>query len=67
VTPDGKISVLAQNGDTDGLRGELNEPGEPIIWRGKVIVSNFNTVTGPDKVHTKHTQPCTMSQLNLNP
>jgi len=66
VTPDGKISVLAQNGDTDGLHGELNEPGEPIIWNGRLIVSNFNTVTGPDKVHTKHHSPATMSVLVLD-
>jgi sugar lactone lactonase YvrE len=65
VTPDGKITVLAQNGDTDGLRGELNQPGEPIIWKGRLIISNFNTVVGPDKVHTKHTSPCVMSSLPL--
>jgi sugar lactone lactonase YvrE len=65
VTPEGKISVLAQNGDTDGLRGELNEPGEPIVWKGRLIISNFNTVVGPDKVHTKHTSPTVMSVLNL--
>ena len=66
VTPDGKISVLAQNGDTDGFHGELNEPGEPIIWKGRLIVTNFNTVTGPDKVHTKHHSPATMSVLVLD-
>jgi hypothetical protein len=66
VTPDGKISVMAQNGDTDGFHGELNEPGEPIIWKGRLIVSNFNTVTGPDKIHTKHYSPATMSVLMLN-
>jgi len=66
VTPDGKICVLAQNGDTDGFHGELNEPGEPIIWKGRLIVTNFNTVTGPDKVHTKHHSPATMSVLMLN-
>jgi len=66
VTPDGKISVLAQNGDTDGLHGEINEPGEPIVWKGRLIISNFNTVVGPDKVHTKHTSPAVMSVLNLN-
>jgi sugar lactone lactonase YvrE len=65
VTPDGKITVLAQNGDTDGLRGELNEPGEPIVWKGRLIISNFNTVVGPDKVHTKHTSPTVMSSLSL--
>jgi sugar lactone lactonase YvrE len=65
VTPDGTISVLAQNGDTDGLHGELNEPGEPVVWKGRLIVSNFNTVVGPDKVHTKHTSPTVMSSLLL--
>ncbi len=65
VTPDGWISVEAQNGDTDGRQGELNEPGEPIIWQGRVIVSNFDTVTGLDKVDTKHDSPCTLSWLEL--
>jgi sugar lactone lactonase YvrE len=66
VTPAGEISVVAQNGDTDGRKGELNQPGEPIVWNGKIIVSNFDVVTGPDKVDTKHDSPTTMSSLNLS-
>ena len=46
VTPAGKISVLAQNGDSGGRNGELNEPGEPIVWNGMLVVSNFNAVIG---------------------
>ena len=53
----GTISVLAQNGDTDGQHGQLNEPGEPIVWNGRLIVSNFDSVTAPDKVHSKHSPP----------
>ncbi|MGC1460803.1 MAG: hypothetical protein WA802_01295 [Terracidiphilus sp.] len=66
VTPSGEITVLAQNGDTDGQHGELNEPGEPIIWNGRLIVSNFDAVTGPDKVSTRHVSPATLSVIQLH-
>ena len=69
VTPDGHISVLAQNGDTDGRDGGLNEPGEPIVWKGRLVISNFDAVCGPDnpdKVNTKHDQPSSLSTLPLN-
>jgi len=62
----GVITVLAQNGDTDGQAGQLNEPGEPIVWNGRLVVSNFDTVTGPDKVNTHHDSPATLSVLRLD-
>lgn len=65
VTPDGTITVLAQNDDTDGRNGDLNQPAEPIVWNGKLIVTNFNLVTGPDKVTRAHTKPFTISKLEL--
>ena len=68
VTPAGEIFVVAQNGDTNGQDGALNEPGEPIVWNGKIVVSNFDAVFGPehrDKVNTQHDKPATMSVLNL--
>jgi len=65
VTPAGVISVVAQNGDTAGHNGDLNEPGEPIVWRGKLVVSNFDAVFGPDKVSSKHESPATLSVVDL--
>lgn len=65
VTPEGVISVLAQNGDTDGSKGELDQPGEPIVWNGRLIVTCFDVVTGPDKVNTKHDAPFTIVELKL--
>ena len=65
VTPAGVISVLAQNGDTGGRNGDLNEPGEPIVWNGMLVVSNFDAVIEPDKVNTKHESPATLSFLEL--
>jgi sugar lactone lactonase YvrE len=65
VTPAGAISVLAQNGDTGGRNGDLNEPGEPIVWNGMLVVSNFDAVIEPDKVNTKHESPATLSFVRL--
>lgn len=65
ITPDGKISRYAQSPDCDGLDGGLDQPGEPIIWQGKLIASCFDLVTGPGKINTKHEMPATMSQLEL--
>jgi sugar lactone lactonase YvrE len=64
VTPDGQISVLAQNGDTDGSGGLLDQPGEPILWAGKLIVTCFDMVTGPDKVNKVHDRPFTIVALD---
>jgi len=65
VTPAGRISVLAQNPDTGGQGGDLNEPGEPVVWQGRLVVSNFDAVFEPDKVVQRHTTPARMSVLDL--
>lgn len=67
VTPDGKVSRIAQSPDTDGFHGELDQPGEPCFWNGKIVVSCFDCVTGGDKVNTAHELPATMSMLEPEP
>jgi sugar lactone lactonase YvrE len=65
VTPGGRVSRIAQSPDSDGLRGELDQPGEPIIWQGRLVLSCFDLVTGPQQVNTRHELPATMSELDL--
>ena len=65
MTPDGKLRRIAQSPDNDGLNGELDQPGEPIVWDGRLIVSCFDLVTGPGKVNTGHSMPATLAQLKL--
>lgn len=65
VDPQGRITVLAQSPDGDGGDGGLDQPGEPILWDGKLVVSCFDMVTGPDKVNTKHDKPYTLSYLEI--
>ena len=65
MTPDGKLQRLAQSPDTDGVHGELEQPGEPIIGQGKLLASCFDLSVGPGKVNTAHEMPATMAQLEL--
>lgn len=65
VYPDGKVERIAQSPDCDGLDGGLDQPGEPIIWQGKIIASCFDLVTDEGKVNTRHEMPATMSELDL--
>lgn len=65
VTPDGKVKRIAQSPDCDGTDGGLDQPGEPIVWQGKLIVSCFDAVTGPDKVNTSHDKPYTLAQIEI--
>lgn len=65
VTPDGKVRRIAKSPDSNGANGELDQPGEPIVWNGKVIISCFDCVTGPDKVNTQHDAPHTLTSLPL--
>ncbi len=65
VTPDGKVERLAQSPDSNGLGGELDQPGEPRYMDGKLIISCFDLVVGPTKVNTKHEMPATMAMIEL--
>lgn len=65
VNKKGRIQRIAQSPDCDGSDGGLDQPGEPIVWNGLVIVSCFDIVTGPDKVNTKHDKPYTLAKLQL--
>jgi sugar lactone lactonase YvrE len=64
VAPNGKVTRIAQSPDTDGLHGELDQPGEPIIWKGKLVLSCFDLVTGEQQVNTKHEMPASLSELD---
>jgi sugar lactone lactonase YvrE len=65
VYPDGKVERVAQSPDCTGLEGGLDQPGEPIVWNGRIIASCFDLVTGPDKVNTAHEMPATLAEIPL--
>ena len=62
----GELVVYGSTGvcRVEGFAG-LDQPGEPIVWDGKLIVSCFDLVTGPDKVNMKHEMPATLVYMDL--
>ena len=67
ITPEGKVERIAQSPDCTGVDGGLDQPGEPIIWNGRIVVSCFDLVTDETKVNTAHEMPATMAELDLEP
>ncbi|RED66168.1 SMP-30/gluconolactonase/LRE family protein [Cohnella lupini] len=65
IYPDATIERYAVSPDSNGLKGELNQPSEPIIWNGTLVISCFDLVRGPGKVNTGHELPATLSELSL--
>ncbi|MDD5076017.1 MAG: hypothetical protein PHS18_02910 [Sphaerochaetaceae bacterium] len=65
ITPDGKVKRIAQSPDTNGFNGELDQPGEPCIWNGQIVISCFDFVTDDNSINTAHELPATMSVLDL--
>lgn len=63
VSPDGSVRRIAVSPDCDGSGGGLDQPGEPIVWNGRLILSCFDAVTGPDKVNTGHDRPFTLAEI----
>ena len=65
VSPDATVEIVAESDDTDGLHGELDQPGEPIIWNGVLIASCFDCVTHDGVKNSFHEMPATLAAIEL--
>ena len=64
VTPDGKVDVLVQNGDTDGKDGQIDQPAEVLLKGNRLYITDFDK---PEKkfVNTKADDVHTMSYVDI--
>ncbi|NLX96086.1 MAG: hypothetical protein GXY83_07910 [Rhodopirellula sp.] len=65
VHPDGTVTTLAQNGDTDGLDGGMDQPCEVLLRGREVIVSNMDWPV-PGCINQTYNEPCTLSVIRLD-
>lgn len=65
VSLDGKVETLAQNGDTDGLDGGIDQPCEVLLRGREVIVSNMDWPV-PGCINQTYNKPCTLSVIKLD-
>ncbi|MFO7903204.1 MAG: hypothetical protein R6U98_11110, partial [Pirellulaceae bacterium] len=65
VYPNGAVRTLAQNGDTNGLDGGMDQPCEARLRGRELIVSNMDWPV-PGAINQKHTMPATLSVIQLD-
>jgi hypothetical protein len=65
ISPNGKLTTVAQNGDTDGADGGLDQPCEVLIRGDEMIVSNFD-FPFEGCVNTTFDRPYTLSRIKMN-
>lgn len=65
VSPDGSVKTLAQNGDTDGLDGGMDQPCEVLLRGRELIVSNMDWPV-PGCINQKYDKACTLSVIKLD-
>lgn len=64
---DGKLTLLAKNGDTTGVNGELDAPGEVIVRGTQAYVNNFDAAfDSPKMVNSKPDAPVTISLIDID-
>ena len=60
----GKLGTLWMNDDTDGSDGLLDQPCEPMVWDGKLLVVSFD-MTFPGLKNSMNDAAHTLSVMNL--
>lgn len=64
VTPDGKLTTLWTNGDSDGAGGLLDQPCEPLVRGDELIIVNFD-MPFPGLKNSKYDEHHTISVIQL--
>lgn len=65
VHPDGRVETIAQNGDTDGADGSIDQPCEALFRGNEVIISNMDWPF-EGVVNTTWDKPYTLSVVTLD-
>lgn len=64
VSMDAKVRTLAQNGDTDGTDGGMDQPCEVLLRGNELIVSNMDWPV-PGCINQTYNEPCTLSVIHI--
>ena len=66
VSPDGKISTLSENGDTNGRDGLLDQPAEVLLNGNRLFIANYD-VPDPAFKNQRFDAPHTLSVIEIRP
>ncbi|WP_166109285.1 SMP-30/gluconolactonase/LRE family protein [Pseudoalteromonas sp. Z9A5] len=60
------VTVIASYPDNNSENGELDQPADIIYYKGSLLMSNFDLLTGPGIINTGHGKPYTVSEIKLH-
>ena len=64
ISPDGSVTTLCRNGDSDSSDGTMDGPSEAIVRGNQLLVANFDRVF-PGSVNTTSESPHTLTVVPL--
>ncbi|MGJ8679447.1 SMP-30/gluconolactonase/LRE family protein [Paraglaciecola sp.] len=60
-----KVTVIADYPDNNGSNGQLDQPADLIVYKNKLIISNFDLMVSKGMLNSKHSKPYTLSVIDL--
>jgi sugar lactone lactonase YvrE len=65
VNTQGTVSIIADYPDNNGSNGQLDQPADLIVYKNKLIISNFDLMVSKGMLNSKHSKPYTLSVIDL--
>ncbi|WP_020211101.1 SMP-30/gluconolactonase/LRE family protein [Gilvimarinus chinensis] len=65
ITPDAEVSLIADYPDNKGENGAIDQPADVMVYGDKLLISNFDLMTGKGIRNSKHSKPYTVSYILL--
>ncbi|MBK1879878.1 SMP-30/gluconolactonase/LRE family protein [Pelagicoccus mobilis] len=60
------VSVIAEYPDNNGANGELDQPADLMVHKGRLYISNFDLMVEAGMKNTGHSKPYTISVIDLS-
>nr|PMI00082.1 hypothetical protein BCU55_12425 [Shewanella sp. 10N.286.48.A6] len=65
VSPTAEVKLIADYPDNNGANGQIDQPADLIIYHEKLVISNFDLMKGKGIKNTQHSQPYTLSYIDV--
>lgn len=65
VTPEGRVILMADYPDNNGDNGGIDQPADLLVYRDKLLISNFDLMAGEGIRNEGHGRPYTITYIPL--
>lgn len=65
IGQDKKTQLIADYPDNNGSNGQIDQPADVWVWQDKLVISNFDLMSGDGIENSGHGKPYTISYIDL--